>query len=178
MFGRLRSFGTAREGTSAIEFALVVPVLLVFMGGIVEMGRAYQTYVSVNRLATQYATAWADCSDVVVGTTCGTELLLYTTAAAEQNIAPQLQPVSGISLRMMQQTVSPTGVRTTDYAYPVGATPTAAELAIAGNAFTSGQTGVIVTASYTYTPMFFAAIMKPIIGSSKVFSYTVAQLKS
>lgn len=185
---RRRPFRLAsdRRGTSAMEFALIAPLLLLFTGGIVELGGAYQKYVAVNRLATRYAIAWADCSDQPSGQ-CGLtptsgvtspELALYTSSFTEQNIAPQLQPVSGIGLRMMQISFSAGGSATTTYAYPSGTTPTAAELTIAHAVVANSQTGVVVTASYSYAPMFFSTLMKPFFGNGLVFSYTVAQLKS
>ena len=68
---RLRSFLGSRRGNAAIEFAIVAPVMLLLTGGIVEFGLVFKVYNSVNRLATQYASAWSDCSDFPAGT-CGT----------------------------------------------------------------------------------------------------------
>jgi hypothetical protein len=80
-------------------------------------------------------------------------------------------------LRMMEVTMSGSSASVV-YAYPTGATPTAAELAIGQAAIASGQTGVIVSVSYVHTLVFFQQIMQPFLGASRTISYTVAQLKS
>ena len=71
---------------------------------------------TVNRLATQYAFVWADCSDFPVGT-CLTELGNYTPSASLANIAPRL-----IGLRMFQVMVAGSNANVV-YAYPTGQTP-------------------------------------------------------
>ena len=73
---RLLSFLKAEGATSAIEFAFVAPVMLLMAAGITEIGRYYAVYDAANRLADQYASAWADCSDVPTGT-CATELSTF-----------------------------------------------------------------------------------------------------
>jgi hypothetical protein len=75
---------------------------------------------TVNRLATQYAFVWADCSDSPVGT-CLTELGNYTPSASLANIAPQLTPAN-IGLRMFQVMVAGSNANVV-YAYPTGQTP-------------------------------------------------------
>ncbi|MDR3462546.1 MAG: TadE/TadG family type IV pilus assembly protein [Beijerinckiaceae bacterium] len=171
----LRRFPQSRRGTAAIEFALIIPVMLLFMAGTVECGRAFQAYRAVNQLASRYASTWADCSDSPAGT-CNTQLATYAATAAIQNLVPQLAPAN-ITLRMLQVSIT-SGVATTIYATPSGATLTANELAIAQNAIASGQTGVVVTVTYTHNLIFFQSLMNPILGASRTFSFTVAQDKS
>ena len=76
---RFLNFLKAKGATSAIEFAFVAPVMLLMMAGITEIGRYYSVYDAANRLADQYASAWADCSDVPAGT-CATELSTFSSA--------------------------------------------------------------------------------------------------
>jgi Flp pilus assembly protein TadG len=168
-------FLRGRAGTAAVEFAIVVPVMIGMTGGGFELGRAFQTYNAANRIATQYAFVWADCSDSPVGT-CLTELGTYTPSAALANIVPQLT-TANISLRMFQVTVAGSNVNVV-YAYPTGQTPTAAEQAAATSALTNGQTGVIVSVSYVYSLQVFGALMSPFIGSSYTMAFTVVQLKA
>ena len=52
-----RSFGCDR-GSSAVEFALVAPLLLLFLSGLVDAGRAIWTYVGVQS-AVQEASTYA-----------------------------------------------------------------------------------------------------------------------
>ena len=168
------AFSRARSATSAVEFAIMLPVLLLLLASTVEIGRLAVAYESVNRLATRYAISWADCSDTVVGV-CATELALYVTPAAVQNMAPQI--ASSVTLRMMEVQMSGASA-TVVYAYPAAATPTATELTLAQNVIGSGNTGIIVTTSYTYAPQFFTSIVKPFLGSGRAISYTIAQRKA
>lgn len=74
-------FGLSRErGTAAVEFALVVPLLVVLLLGIVEFSRAYHAQVAVSAAAREGARAMALRGDV--------DAALERTVAA----APSLQP--------------------------------------------------------------------------------------
>jgi Flp pilus assembly protein TadG len=167
----------SRRATAGIEFALIAPVLILFTGGIVEFGRIALVYETVNRLATQYAIAWADCSDTPQGT-CSTEISNYTAANAIANIAPQLQnPSVNLSLQMFQVQMSGT-TPTVVYAYPSGASLSTSQTALAQATFTNGQSGVIVTAQYTHSLIYFQSLMTQFLSTKLTPTYTVAQLKS
>ena len=169
------AFIRSTRGNAALEFALVVPVMLLLGAGIVEFGLAFHVYNQTNRLATQYALVWSDCQDKVVN--CQTEMNSYATDAAKTNVAPQLTP-SGITLRMYQVTMVGV-VPTVIYANPGGTTPDLNEIAAALKTIPNGQTGVIVTATYGHSLMFFPDIMGAFLsGSNLTPSYTVAQLKT
>jgi Flp pilus assembly protein TadG len=172
-FGK-QNFGSKRA-TAGTEFALIAPILLLFAGGIVEFGRVFVVYEAVNQLATQYAIAWADCSDTPAGT-CSTELSTYTAANAITNIAPQLQSAN-LSLKMFQILMSGT-TPTIVYSYPGGASLTTAQIAVAQSTFSNGQSGVIVSATYTHSLAFFPTLMTPFLGAHLTPAYTIAQLKS
>ncbi len=144
-------------------------------GACFELARAFQSYNAANRLATQYAFVWADCSDSPAGT-CLTELSTYTTTSALANIAPQLI-TANIGLRMFQVTVDQGSVNTT-YAYPTGATPTVAEQTAATSTLNNGQTGVVVSISYVHHLLAFSSLVSPIIGSSYTMAFTVVQVKA
>ena len=108
--------------------------------------------------------------------TCQTELNAYSASYTIANIAPQLTPTS-LTLTMFEVQMSGT-TPTVVYAYPASATLTAAQTTVAQANFPSGQTGVIVSASYAHTLDFFSTLMTPLLGSLLTPSYTVAQLKS
>ena len=171
----LRRFARARRGSAAVEFAIIAPIVIVILGGLFEVGRAFQTLTAVNELASQYAISWSDCSDNPAGT-CNTEIGLYSPSAAISNLAPQLT-AANVTLQMFQVTMSGTTPSVT-YAYPSGAGLTAGQTAAAQAAFTSGQTGVIVTVSYTYNVTVFPGMLSGIIPASFPMSFTVAQLKA
>lgn len=44
MTSRLRGFGRGDSGASMVEFAIVLPLLVMFAGGIVDLGRAFKLY--------------------------------------------------------------------------------------------------------------------------------------
>jgi Flp pilus assembly protein TadG len=174
MSRRVRPFLQANAGTAAIEFALVVPILLILFAGVIEVGRAYNVYNAVNRLASQYAITYADCSDSPQGT-CNTELAKFTTTVAISNIAPQITPAS-LTLSMFQVSMSGT-TPTVVYASPSGATLTSAQIAAAQNVLTDQQSGVIVTARYTHTLQFFQSMMNATLSSYLTPTFTTVQLK-
>jgi Flp pilus assembly protein TadG len=173
--GPTRKFLRSRAATAAVEFAILVPVMLGMAGGGFELGRAFQVYNAANRLATQYAFVWSDCPDSPAGA-CLTELSSYTSSATLANVAPQLI-TANIDLRMFQVTVNGTTVNTV-YAYPTGTTPTAAEQTAAISALTNGQTGVIVSINYVHQLAVFTTLLSPIIGSSYTMAFTVVQVKA
>ena len=65
--GPTRKFLRSRAATAAVEFAILVPVMLGMAGGGFELDRAFQVYNAANRLATQYAFVWSDCPDSPAG---------------------------------------------------------------------------------------------------------------
>jgi Flp pilus assembly protein TadG len=168
--------GLDRNGSVAIEFAFVAPVMMMLAGGIFVLGSLLRANAAVNRLAMQYAISFADCSDTSSGV-CLTELNQYETTAALGNIAPQLA-VANLTLTMAQVQMNGT---TPTVEYPSGlsltATQNSALQAVVTAGSVSGLTYVVVTATYIYTPPLFASVMQPIIGSSVTLSSTVAQLK-
>jgi Flp pilus assembly protein TadG len=170
-----RGFLCRIEATAAAEFAIIAPVLLLFLAGGVEFGRAFEVYEVANRLATQYAIVWADCSDVPAGT-CASEASLLTAANTVTNVAPQLIP-SKLSLTMFQVQMQ-SGTPVVTLAYPSGSSLNAAQTAAAQSVIPAGQYGVVVTLSYAHTLSFFSALMTPYLGSHLAASYTVVQAKS
>lgn len=171
---RIGKFIWSSSATAAVEFAFIAPILLALIAGTVEVGRAFQVYNATNRLATQYAIAWADCSDVPTGA-CNDELSNFNTASSTINIAPQLQTIL-LSITMFQvvmQGTTPTVV----YASPPGTVLTPAQVSAAQAVLTVGQSGVIVSANYNHSLQFFSSLMTPALASYLAASYTVVQLK-
>ena len=174
MFRCLRSFRKARSGTAAIEFAFIAPILLLMFAGIVEIGSLFQVYNSANRLATQYAITWSDCSDLPVGS-CNTELTSFASSNLSANLVPQLN-ASALTLRMFQVSMSGTTPNVT-YVFPSGSTLSASEVSAAQGVLTTGQAGVIVTATYVHTLKYFPTTMASYLSSLLTVSFTSTQLK-
>jgi Flp pilus assembly protein TadG len=173
MIGRRRpSLRRDVRGSVAVEFAILAPMMVVILAGLFEIGRAFQTMTAVNALASQYAISWADCQDNPTGT-CQTEMSLYTATPAIANTAPQLV-AANVGLQMFQVSMTGTTPSVT-YSYPSGASLSAAQTTAAQGSLQSGQSGVIVSVSYTYTVTMGA--LGSILPASIPMSYTVVQLK-
>jgi Flp pilus assembly protein TadG len=193
----------AKGGGAAAELAMIVPAALLLVAGIIEFGRLFEVYDATNRLASQYALAWANCSEsnVDAGGVCSTEIATYTAPAAIGNVTPQLDPAS-LTLTMAEFTVSQQGAVTTLY---VGgnsagvqnttgdATQLADAQAKAAAAFTTSNGGtvsylvpgpaavqyvVVVEVKYQHTLLFFKTLMQQYLANYLLPSYTVVQLKS
>jgi Flp pilus assembly protein TadG len=174
VFGDARNFMRSRSGSAAIEFAFIAPIMLMMIAGVVELGRLYQVYNGTNRLATQYAIVYADCSDVPTGN-CSTEATSLGSQSAISNIEPQLR-TSLLSVTIFQVSMSGS-TPTIVYSYPSGATLTTSQVAAAQGLLAAGQSGVVVTATYNHTLQFFPALMTLYLGSVLTASYTTVQLK-
>lgn len=61
--GRRRYLGRARRGQSMVEFALVVPVFIIFVFGIIQAALIYQAYSSINQAASDAAHVTATQAD-------------------------------------------------------------------------------------------------------------------
>ncbi len=171
----IRRLINADSGIAAIEFAMLAPLMVLFMGGIVEFGRLFQVQAACNRLATQIAVAWADCSDNPAGT-CSTEMNNLVSSNVVQNIVPQLT-YANLSLSLFEVSVSGGSV-TTIYSAPAAASLSTAQQTTATAVIASGQTGVVVTVTYAHSLTFFSTVMTRWLGAYLTPSYTVAQLKS
>ena len=170
----LLKFLGSTQATAAVEFAIIIPVLIMVAAGITEFGRYFCVSDAANRLATQYAGVWSDCSDVPAGT-CNTELSTLASSATIQNFAPQL--IAGqTSISLFEITMNG-GTPTVVYSYPSGTGLSPSQTAAAA-AFTNGQSAVIVTVGYSHTLAFFPTQMSQFLSSLLNISYTVSQLKS
>ncbi len=148
--------------------------MVMMIAGVVELGRLFVVYDGTNRLATQYAIVYADCSDVPTGT-CNTELTALSSTNAISNIEPQLI-ASLLSITIFQVSMSGT-TPTVVYSYPSNATLTSSQVTAAQGVLTNGQSGVIVTATYNHSLQFFQTLMTPYLASALTVSYTAVQLK-
>ena len=173
--GGLPGFLRARSGSAAVEFSFIAPVLILMGAGVFELTRALQARSAIDKLASQYAIAYADCVDAPAGA-CNTELSSFSAAPSLKNLEPLL--VHPITLQMFQVLMDGNGKPQVTYAYPSGGALTSAQSAAATNVLTSGQTGVVVTVSYTYTLDVFPGVLNGIVPSSMPMTYTVAQLKA
>lgn len=142
--------------------------------GVVEVGRLFQVYNATNRLATQYANVFADCSDSPAGI-CNNELAALGSPNAIANIVPQLQ-ASLLSVNIFQVSMSGT-TPTVVYCFPAGASLTASQKLAAQGVLLSGDSGVVITATYNHSLQFFRTLMSSWLGGALSPSYTAVQIK-
>jgi Flp pilus assembly protein TadG len=169
-----------RRATSALEFAIIAPVMLLLGGGIVEVGALLRAYASVHRVAMQYALSWADCPEGVIGLAgCASELTSYTSLSSIANLAPALTPAK-LDLEMVEFTMSVLNLPTVVLSNPGAALATTLSSLTASlqSVVPAGSSGVVVKVSYPYSLMFFSTLMAPVIGSTFTISYSVTQLKA
>lgn len=83
MMHRRHSTGQGERGAAAVEFALVLPILLVLLLGIVEFGRVFNVQVSVTNAAREGARVMAIENDPGLA------------AAAAAAAAPSVNPAIG-----------------------------------------------------------------------------------
>lgn len=79
MIGFLNRFGSERDGASAAEFALVVPVFLLLLLGTIDVGR-FIWLVNENEKAAQIGARWAVATDIIPGGEIGCDEIGATTA--------------------------------------------------------------------------------------------------
>jgi len=170
----VRRFLRQTDAVAAIEFAIIAPIVVVLLGAMLEFGMYFQVYSAVNRLASQYAISWSDCSDSPAGT-CLTEAGNYTTSAAVRNLSPVLTSAD-VTVRLLQVRLTGSTIAVT-YSSPSGATPTAAETAAINNKLTGGDAGVVATVTYVHHLVFFASIVSPWLGNKLTSTGRVVQLK-
>ena len=79
------------RGAVMVEFALIVPILLVLLVGIIEFGRAYNTQISLQGAAREGARALAlgeDASAAVASSSGGVSMTVTPGSACGPNPGP------------------------------------------------------------------------------------------
>ena len=170
----LRRLRACRSGSAAVEFSFIAPLMILMGAGVYELTHLFNAQSGVNKVASQFAIAYADCVDLPAGT-CRTELNTYSGPYATKNLEPLLP--NPWTLQMFQVAVNG-GAASVTYAYPAGAALSTRQAAAATSVISDGHVGVVVTVNYTYTLDIFPAVLTGVVPSSIPMTYTVAQLKS
>lgn len=91
-----RSLGTDRDGATAVEFALIAPVLLLIVGAVLGLGLAFWTRSALQQAATETARCVAigspDCSRATSGCASASPGVCYLQTMATRRGAPPLLP--------------------------------------------------------------------------------------
>lgn len=92
--GRVRGIAAADQGAELVEFALVVPILVMLLIGIVWIGRAFNVYVTITRAAREGARYAVLPSSMALGNTYAdtpTAACSSNTNTFNDHIGPALQ---------------------------------------------------------------------------------------
>ena len=181
---KLKQFGKDPSGIAAVEFGLIVPVLLIMMLGAIELSRAVV-------MARRFNTATAMASDLVAREQTITDPDLQGVAAA---VATAWSPYDQTSLQMQvlqvrkasdQATLKSPGAIYVDWQYPLfsGAVPNGKArndpyVLSDPNMISKGSSTLIVNATYTFTSLFGASVpgMTPTMAWASSSSHTPRQL--
>jgi Flp pilus assembly protein TadG len=162
-------FGRDRRGVAAVEFAFVLPLLLVLLAGALETRRLWQASRAINTLAAQAALVIADCA-ATPPATCANDV--QRMLAAVGTLAPHLDRTQ---LTMEAVEIA----RTAGVAQFVSGSAALAG-ALAPNVlalFRDGQTAVIVRVRYTHMPTVFRNFLPDAVPEILRFDITASALK-
>lgn len=146
-WNRLARFARNRRGLAAVEFALILPIMLPMLYGMVELGNIYL----LDRKITRAAMIGADL--IAQSETISTSDLTDIMNAIDQIIHPY--DPSTRKVVMTEVYYDPDDDRTeVDWSVARNATPDVAgtPYILPTNLIASGQSVIVVRFSYTYTP--------------------------
>lgn len=145
---RLNLFARCRRGLAAVEFALILPIMLPMLYGMVEIGNVYL----LDRKVTRASMVGADL--VAQAETITTAELGDVMDAMDQIIMPFASGSRSIVVTAVWH--DPVDDRAeVDWSVARNATPDTAGNAyttLPGNLITTGQSVIVVTYVYNYTP--------------------------
>lgn len=161
---KFRVFRTDVTGVAAVEFALLVPVLLMMTFGTIELSRALMIHKRFQRatsmvgdLVTREKQLWPETeADANVTTTDAKN----TLAGIMQSVAHAMEPysITPLSLRVYQVWANlndPTQTKIEwSYQYPTGATVGCGDpKSVDQGVLVGNGRAVFIEATYTYTPL-------------------------
>jgi len=172
----LRRFRRDDRAIAAIEFAIIVPVVLALAATTLEFGMYYRALDAVNKLAAQYAIAWADCAGA---TECQAEANVFSSTTLANNLTSGSLVAANLSFRLYQaKRQNSTTLYAPTVAIPSATVPDSNEkAAILNKVETNEKFGVVVTITYTHVPQFFASTANAFLAPYLTIRARVAQLQ-
>lgn len=131
MISKVNKFLKCERGTQMIEFAFLLPFLILFFAGAVEMGRMFYTYTTLTK-TTQVGARYLSTKSVSAGayTTTDTNKAISLVVCGKELSSCSGQPVVARNLAAGNITITPPGTGT-------------------------GTRYVTVTVTYAYQPLVF-----------------------
>jgi Flp pilus assembly protein TadG len=167
-YGQVTGFASQDEGVAAVEFALMLPVMLALFVGVTQVGEA----VSISHKVTVTARTVTDLITREYSPLSQAELTLDLEAAV-QVMAPY--PSSNVNVTVSEITTDSNSNATVLWS---GSWPNNANALVAGSAFTLPSTlsGANITViygqvTYSYTPVIGYNIIGPIALSDGIYLY-------
>lgn len=169
LLARIRAFAAARAGVSAVEFALILPVMLLLYGGCVELSEA----LAVDRKANRVASTICDLVSQKSNVTASEMTNIFNASSAV------MEPYSAGSVLTMQlivvditssaQTVNWSKARTGSTVTTPYSAGTASPVTVPSTIAVTGTQVVIAKVTYSFTSP-FSSLMKSVTGKT---SYTL-----
>jgi len=143
-----RRFAAAKQGIAAVEFALILPILVVMLLATFDGGRAIAAYMKMR--AATYALASITNQYAVIQSVDMTSILGATSVV----MAPYTSATPAV--KISQVTISNKGVSTIEWSAAQGATARSVGSSITPPSAMVVNSSYLILAevSYTYTPLF------------------------
>ena len=162
------SFGRDAHGVSAVEFALILPIMLTLWAGMAEMAHAIDNWRKVTQLARTVAdlTSQGDSSDPISSGMMSDILsasssVLRPFAAANAKIVVSALAVNVTASPLRPQVCSSISTSNNAYARSTGV---ATDLTIPAGFNTTGNRYILAEVSMPYSPMLGSSLVKLVKG--------------
>lgn len=151
---RLRHIASDERGSTLVEFAFLLPVMLMLFIGVVEM-------TNVLRLDRKVVAAALTTADLVTQRrSINHNELDDILRAAELIVEPFA--TSALSVGVASVRFHPdTGAGSVDWTKSLNGGSVPDAVAVAASVATPGESAIVVRASYSYTPLFFDFVLNP-----------------
>lgn len=144
----LRRFGADRRGVSAVEFALIAPIMILFYFGMAEICQGFMAKKRAEHVASAIADLVAQTDDV------STSELNDIYAAASQIMKPF--PTGALKQRVTSVTRNSSGVAKVDWSSGSGwsARSTGSTITVPANLIGNGESLIMSEVEYAYASPF------------------------
>ncbi|WP_181701414.1 TadE/TadG family type IV pilus assembly protein [Chthonobacter albigriseus] len=150
-------FGRENRGVSAVEFALILPIMLLLYAGSVELSEALAVDRKVNRVASTLGDLVAQKETLTASEL--TDIFAAATSIIEPYTANTLKTVvMAVDIKSGKQTIA--WVKTSD-----GSTPPTTPIPVPANIAVDGTQVIVAQTTYQFTSP-FSSFMKGITGKT------------